>query len=159
MNKRTALWLVIPLLVVAHFFLHLGLSFGRGAPDLLTLALLLAVRETGMGWGGALGFLFGLLEDAFSLLAFGANTLAMTVVGILGAGTRDFFVGDSLLFFFSYLSLGGFLRTLIHWAVAGEALREPFLHAVLVDGGISALYMASVGTFIVILLGGSRALR
>jgi rod shape-determining protein MreD len=159
MKGRTVLWIIIPLLVVAHFLLHVGLSLGRGAPDLLTLALLLAVREVGMGWGGGLGFFFGLLEDAFSVLAFGANTLALTIVGILGAGTRDFFVGDSLLFLFSYLSMGGFLRILIHWAVAGEAMRGPFLSSVLVDGGISALYMASVGTFIVVLLGGSRALR
>ena len=55
------------------------------------LALLLAVRETGMGWAGALGFFFGLLEDAFSVLAFGASSLAMTAVGILGSRTRDLF--------------------------------------------------------------------
>ena len=159
MTRKTVLGILAPLLVVLHFFLHVGLSVDRAAPDLLTLALLLAVRETGMGWGGALGFFFGLLEDAFSILAFGANMVAMTVVGILGARTRDLFVGDSLLFSFVYLSSGKLLRDMIHWVAAGETVREPFLNAVFIDGGIAALYLASVGILLVFLLGGTRELR
>jgi rod shape-determining protein MreD len=159
MTRKTILGILVPLLVALHFFLHVGLSIERAAPDLLTLALLLAVRETGMGWGGALGFFFGLLEDAFSILAFGATAVAMTAVGILGARTRDLFVGDSLLFFFVYLSLGKMLREVIYWVVAGEAVRGPFVNAVLMDGGIAALYVALVGAFLVFLFGGTRVLR
>ncbi len=159
MTRKTVLGILVPLLVVLHFFLHVGLSIDKAAPDLLTLALLLAVRDTGMGWGGALGFFLGLLEDAFSIVAFGANILAMTVVGILGARTRDLFVADSLLFFFSYLTLGKLLRGMVHWVAAGEAFREPFLNAVLIDGGIAALYLASVGIFLVFLFGGTRELQ
>ena len=111
MKRKTLLGLLVPSLVVLHFLLHVGLSMEGLAPDLLTLALLLAARETGMGWGGALGFSFGLLEDAFSVLAFGASSLAMTVVGILGSRTRDLFVGDSLFFLFVYLAWGNFSGT------------------------------------------------
>ena len=39
-----------------------------------------------MGSAAGLGFVFGLLEDAFSILAFGANTIAMTLVGAIGEG-------------------------------------------------------------------------
>jgi len=159
MTRKTLLGILVPSLVVLHLFLHVGLSLKGAAPDLLTLALLLAARETGMGGGGALGFFFGLLEDAFSVLAFGANTLAMTLLGILGARTRDLFVGDSLLFFSVYLSSGKLLRDMLHWVVAGEAMREPFVNAVLIDGGIAALYMASLGILLVFLFGSTRELR
>ena len=126
---------------------------------MLTLALLLAAREVTMGWGGGLGFFFGLLEDSFSGLAFGANTLAMALVGVLGARTRDLFVGDSLLFFFFYLAAGKWIRDLVHWAAAGEGGREPFLNAVLIDGSLAAVYVGLFGLLLILLFGGREALR
>ena len=158
-NGRPVLRFLVPALAAIHFFLHLGLGFGRGAPDLLTVALLLAARELGMGGGGALGFLFGLLEDAFSVLAFGANTLALTLVGILGARTRLLWVGESLLFYFWYLTAGIWLRGLVHWIVSGESLREPFMDAVVVDGSLSALYGAAVGVVLMIPFAGEGRRR
>jgi rod shape-determining protein MreD len=158
---RRRLWyrILVPVLVVLHFLLHLGMGIGRGAPDLLTLALLLALREVGMGGGAGLGFFFGLLEDSFSGPAFGANTLALTLVGALGARTKDLFVGDSLLFYFFYLAAGKWIRDLVHWVAAGEAGREPFLNAVLVDGGLAAAYVALVGLVLIFPFGGREALR
>ncbi len=150
---------LVPVLVVLHFLLHLGMGIGREAPDLLTLALLLAAREVTMGWGGGLGFFFGLLEDSFSGLAFGANTLAMALVGVLGARTRDLFVGDSLLFFFFYLAGGKWIRDLVHWIAAGEAGREPFLNVVLVDGSMAAVYVGLFGLLLILPFGGREALR
>ena len=159
MRRNSLLGLLVPLLVVLHFLLHVGFSMEGAAPDLLTLALLLAARETGMGWAGAFGFFFGLLEDAFSVLAFGASSLAMTVVGVLGSRTRDLFVGDSLFFLFVYFALGKLLRDSIHWVVAGEVVRGSFLTTVIFDGGIAALYMASMGLVLALILGSHRALR
>jgi len=159
MKRRTVLGFIVPGLVVLHFLLHVGIGLGRVAPDLLTLALLLAVRETGMGWGGALGFLFGLSEDAFSVLAFGASTLALTVVGILGSRTRDLFVGDSLFFLFVYLILGKLLRDFIYWMAAGEIMRGPFVNAILFDGLLGAVYLAAVGFLLFLFFGEERALR
>ena len=138
-------WAGVVLLVVLHFLLHLGFGLGRVAPDLLTIALLIAAREVGMGTAGGIGFFFGLLEDAFSVLAFGANAATLTVVGILGARTRDLFVGDSRLFVVSYLGVGKLLRDVIHWIVAGEAVREPFIHAMVTHTLPSAVYVAVVG--------------
>jgi rod shape-determining protein MreD len=159
MTGKQSLRFVVPALVVLHFLLHVGFSIERAAPDLLTLALLLAARETGMGLAAGVGFVLGILEDAFSVLAFGASTLAMTLVGILGARTRDLFVGDSVRFFFVYFGAGKLLRDLIYWVVAGDTVRGPFLSSVLLDGGVSALYMALVGVLIVQSLGGPRVLR
>lgn len=138
-------WGTVALLVVLHFLLHVGLGIGEAAPDLLTVALLVAARAVPPGAGAGLGFVFGLLEDAFSVLAFGANTVAMTVVGAGGAVTRDLFVGDSLLFVVSYLFLGKWVRDLIFWGVVGEAVREPFVDAMVVGAALSALYVSAVG--------------
>jgi cell shape-determining protein MreD len=159
MKRSPLVHILVPVLVILHFLLHLGMGIGRSAPDLLTLALLLAVREMGMGWAAGLGFFFGLLEDSFSGLAFGASTLALTLVGALGSRTRDLFVGDSLLFFFFYLTAGKWLRDLLHWIATGEAGREPFLNAVLVDGSMGALYVALVGLLLLLPFGGREALR
>jgi len=140
-------------LVVMHFVLHVGLGYGRGAPDLLTIGLLLAAREVGLGTGAAIGLLLGLLEDALSVLAFGANTVAATVVGILGASTRDLFVGDSLLFVVSYFFVGKWMRDFVHWVMVGEEVRQPFVDQVVVQGIVGGVYAALVGVAVVTLAG------
>jgi rod shape-determining protein MreD len=140
-------------LVLVHLTLHVGLGWGAGAPDLLTLALLLMARDLGVGHAALLGLLLGLLEDALSVLTFGATSFAMVVVAMLGARTRDLFVGDSRLFAVTYLLAGKWLRDLIQWLAVGEELREPFARAMLVEGSLAALYVAAVGLVVLALLG------
>ena len=91
--------------------------------------------------------------DYFSVLAFGANTFAMTLVGMGGARTREFFVGDSLVFLTSYLVLGKWTRDLLHWIVIGDGLREPFVDAVLVQAPISAVYAGLIGIVVISVTG------
>ena len=145
MSASWRLWGTVTFLVVLHFLIHVGFGLGREAPDLLAVALLVAAREVRMGTGAGLGFALGLLEDSFSVLAFGANTLALTLVGALGARTRDLFVGDSVLFFLSYLFLGKWMRDLVFWAAVGDNLRGPFTDALLVQASFASLYAAGVG--------------
>lgn len=153
---RPRVWVLALILLLLHFFLHVGLSYGRGAPDLLTLGLLLVAREVSAGRAAAVGLLFGLLEDALSVLAFGANSVAMTLVGICGALTRDLFVGDSRVFLISYVFLGKWIRDLVHWGAVGEGLRQPFVEQVLIEGGISSAYVAAVGLLVAELWGLGR---
>jgi rod shape-determining protein MreD len=150
---------LVPILAVLHFFLRTGLGLGSGVPDLLTLSLLLGARELRIGGGAGLGFFFGLLRDSFSTFPFGVYTLALTLVGALGARTRDIFVGDSLRFLFSYLMGGKLLLEGAVWTFAGEAVRGPFVQAVLVEGGTAAIYVALVGVLIILPFGGKEALR
>jgi len=138
-------WVVAISLAALHFLMHVGLGIGNAAPDLLTVALLLCVREVGLGTAAGLGLAFGLLEDALSVVAFGANTVAMTLLGLAGGATRDLFVGDSVFFLISYFALGKFARVLVHWIVIGDALREPFVSQVLVGGLVGGVYAAVVG--------------
>lgn len=142
---RLRVWVLALLLLILHFLLHVGLSYGRGAPDLLTLALLLLAREISVGRAAGVGIVFGLFEDALSVLAFGANSVAMTVVGIGGAITRDLFVGDSRTFLISYVLIGKWTRDLVHWIAVGEGLRQPFVEQVLMEGGIAGAYLAVIG--------------
>lgn len=150
---RGRVWVLVILLVVFHFFLHVGMSFGQGAPDLLTVGLLLWARETDLGRAGAMGLGLGLLEDALSAVAFGANSVAMTIVGVGGAFTRDYFVGDSRFFIVSYFWIGKWVRDALHWASVGDSIRPPFVDYVLVQGAVGGAYAAAVGLVLVAITG------
>ena len=146
-------WGVVVFLVVLHFGLHLSLDLGESAPDLLVVALLIAAREVNIGWGAGIGFVLGLLDDAFSVLAFGSNTFALTLLGMGGARTRDLFVGDSLFFLTSYLVLGKWVRDLLHWVAVGGGLRESFVDTMLIQSPISAVYAGVVGLVVITISG------
>lgn len=145
MSRGVWLWLLVTILVVLHLFLHVGLGLGVAAPDLLTIGLLLAAREVGLGPAALVGLLLGLLEDALSVLAFGANSVAMTIVAIGGAFTRDLFVGDSRLFVVLYFLIGKWVRDVLHWVSVGEGIRQPFVDQVLIQGAIGSVYAAVIG--------------
>jgi rod shape-determining protein MreD len=145
MSKSWRVSIVVLGLTVLHFLLHVGLGLGDVAPDLLTVALLVGVREVEVGWGAGIGLVLGLFEDAFAALAFGASTVAMTIVGIAGARTRDLFVGDSLIFLVSYLFVGKWLKDLVYWIAVGEDIRQPFLESMLIGSSLAAAYATAVG--------------
>lgn len=153
MRSALRIWGVVGLLILLHLGLHVSLGLGEIAPDLLAVALLLGAREVHMGKAAGLGFALGLLDDAFSVLAFGANTFASTLVGIGGARTRDLFVGDSLVFLTSYLILGKWVRDLLHWVAVGEGLRGPFVDTMLIQSSISAVYAGIIGLFVITISG------
>lgn len=152
-DGRPRVWILALLLLPIHFFLHVGLSYGRAAPDLVTLALLFLARETSYGRAAVFGLFFGLLEDALSVLAFGANSMAMTLVAIGGSLTRDLFMGDSRIFLVSYLVLGKWLRDLVYWIAVGPGLRQPFVEQVVIEGGVASAYMAVLGLVVAELWG------
>jgi rod shape-determining protein MreD len=158
-NQRSILfWLVVVLLPFLHFLLQVGFQVGNWTPDLLTLSLLLASREMRMSRAAGLGFLLGVLEDAFSILAFGANTLTLTLLGIVGARTRDLFLGESVQFFLIYLALGTWSRFALHWMVAGEEVRGVPGRVLLLEAPLTALFTAALGLFILFATGSMRRL-
>ncbi len=153
MNRSLVLWGVAFLLPILHFLLHVGFGLGARAPDLLTVGLLVLARELRTGAAAGAGFTLGLLEDAFSILAFGANAVVLTVVGILGSRSRDLFVGDSLVFLASYLALGTWVRFALHWVVAGEEVRGDATRVLLLEAPVAGVYAAAVGMALLLVTG------
>lgn len=138
-------WVLVFMLVVLHFGLRLTLGIEVWAPDLLTLAVLIGARQLHGGPAAALGFALGLLEDAVSLGAFGAAAIAQTIIGYLGARSRDLFVGDSLLFLTLYFFLGAWLQDALYYWIAPGIRRGTTVDALLIQAPLQALYVAVVG--------------
>jgi rod shape-determining protein MreD len=136
-----------------HFVFRVGFGWQTWSPDLSTLGLLVLAREVRSGASAAAGFGLGLLEDSLSSLAFGASTMAMTVVAAVGGRTRDLFEGDSLTFVVAYLFLGKWGRDLIQWVMTAPELREPLQRTLLVDSVVASAYVALVGLALVRLVG------
>src|SRR5262245_49256684 len=145
MRSSRPFWVFFTLLVLLHFLLHIGLGLGASAPDLLTVAVLLGARRLRGFWAATLGLLLGLLNDSFSIGSFGADAVALTVVGYLGAWSRDLFEGDSLLFVGGYLFIGKWLHDLIYWGFARDTARSGFFEQFLLRSPMAALYAAAAG--------------
>ena len=144
-------WVFIGVLVVIHFALHLSFGIEETAPDLITVSVLLAARQVTGGPAAGVGFALGLLEDAVSLGAFGAAAVTQTVIGYLGARSRDLFVGDSAIFLGSYLFLGSWAQDALYFLLAGGVRRGEPVDALLLTAPLEALYAAVVGLVAVVL--------
>ncbi len=130
----------VVILVLVHLMLHVGLGIGESAPDLMTVAVLLAARRMRATTAALLGLLLGVLEDSLALVSFGASAVAFSAIAVLGARSRDLFEGDSLLFVALYLFLGKALRDAIH-----VLLTEAESGMLLSSTPIAALYAMVAG--------------
>ena len=144
-RNPASFWVFFALLLVAHFVLHLALGLGATAPDLLTAALLLAARRVRGAAAAVIGLGLGILSDALSASSFGADAVALTVLGYLGARSRDLFDGDSLLFVGVYLFLGKWLHDALYWVLASE-LRGNAMAQLVIQAPLAALSTAIGGT-------------
>lgn len=138
-------WVFFAFVLVAHFFLHLALGLGDSAPDLLTVALLLAVRRARGSVAAFLGLVLGLLSDALASVAFGAESIVLTILGFLGARSRDLFEGDSLLFIGVYLFLGKWLHDVAYSFLAHQLARGDLVTRLFMQAPVAALYAAAAG--------------
>lgn len=145
-SRAWTFWAFIALLVALDFVLHIAIGLGTTAPDLLTVALLLGARRLGGAGAAALGLVLGLLRDALSLIAFGAEVITLTLLGYLGSRSRDLFIGEGLLFTAVYLFVGKWLHDVIYFMIAGAAVRGPTVTRLLVEAPIAAAYAAVAGT-------------
>jgi cell shape-determining protein MreD len=107
-DRSAAAWnaVAVVALVVAHFLLRpfwVGLPVG---PDLLVGALLVGTLRLRAGHAALFGFALGLLESAMALEGLGGYALALTLLGYLGARSRDLLFADARFYVFSYLFVG-----------------------------------------------------
>ena len=138
----------IAALIVLHLLLHIGLGLGAVAPDLITVALLLASRRMNRALAASFGALMGLLRDALALVAFGADMIALALLGYLGARGRELFVGDSWFFVVVYLFVGKWLHDAIFYALTAVVALSGTVDMVpqlLLRSPIEAAYAAAAG--------------
>lgn len=152
MASRTApsFWVFIVVLVVFHFVLHVAIGLGVGAPDLLTIAVLLAARRLKGSQAAGLGLVLGLLVDGLALTTFGAMALVNAIVGFIGARSRDLFEGDSYLFIAVYIFLGKLVHDVLYFVVTKSAHGQEWT-ALLTPAPLAALYTAVAAIFAIIL--------
>jgi len=145
MDRRWPFVLFVVVLIVLHLFLKVGLGIGFWAPDLLTIALLLAARRMPAGWAAGLGLAIGLIRDSVNLTTFGSDMVVMTVLGFLGSRTRDYFVGDSVFFLGIYLFLGKWLHDAMYFVVSRSIGTRDIVSSLLVEAPIAAALSAFAG--------------
>lgn len=143
-NVGFGFWVFIAILVILHFVLRVGLGYNQLAPDLLVIALLLASRQLSAGWAAGLGLLLGVLDGALVPFALGASALALTVLGFIGARSRDFFSEDNYFLLAVYLFAGKWLFDLLLFFVTGDLFRSGGSYLLLVSP-MAALYAAASG--------------
>ena len=148
MDRRWPFALFIVLLIALHLFLKVGLGIGFWAPDLLTIALLLAARRLPAGWAAGTGLAIGLIRDSVNVTTFGSDMIVMTVLGFLGSRTRDYFVGDSMFFLAIYLFLGKWLHDALYFLVARVIGTRDAFSSLLVEAPITAAYTAFCGLIV-----------
>jgi rod shape-determining protein MreD len=143
------LWLVLGLLVILHFYLRPRLYSGRGAPDFLLLALLIAAFRSRPGTAAMIGFLVGLVDDVLTPARFGAGMMAHTVVAYLAAWGRAIFFADNLLVNAGLFAAGTFLRNLLVLVVSGAGAGA-LLGSVTRWGTMQSVTTAIAGTLVVL---------
>jgi rod shape-determining protein MreD len=146
-GSRLVLGLFLLVLTLLHLLLQIGFGLGTAAPDVLTVALLLGARRMTPPAAAALGLVLGVVNDALALLAFGSGAVVLTILGYLGARTRDLFVGESLAFSAAYLFLGKWLHLLLLALVLrhGRGMAVEWTSLLLVDAPLAGLYAAVAG--------------
>jgi len=97
---------VVVTLVVLHFTLYRFFGRWPAMPNLLIGALLLAALRMRAGYAAFLGFGLGGLEAAMGMEGLGTLSLVFTLVGYLGARSRDLLFADARHYVFIYLFVG-----------------------------------------------------
>jgi rod shape-determining protein MreD len=136
--------LFIGLLVVLHFVLRVGFGYEQLAPDFLVVAVLLAARQMPAGQAAALGFLLGVLEGSLVPSALGETALALTIIGFIGARSRELFLDDNYALVALYLFVGKWLFDVILYTATGDIFGSAASRLLLVSP-LSALYAAAAG--------------
>jgi cell shape-determining protein MreD len=143
-GPRWGFWAFIVVLVVLHFVLRIGLGFAQLAPDLLIVALLLTAREMRAGFAAGVGLLLGILDGSVVPFALGASALVLTILGFVGARSREIFSGESFVFLAAYLFVGKWLYDTLLFLVTGELFQAGASYLLLVSP-LTALYAAAAG--------------
>lgn len=97
---------VIMGLLVLHFALYRFFVRWPMLPNFLVGGLLLGALRVRAGYAALMGFALGMLEAGMGLEGLGSISLVLTVVGYVGARSRDLLFADARHYVFIYLFVG-----------------------------------------------------
>ena len=142
-ERSTWVWsgFSIALLLFLHFLFRPLFVRLPIAPNLLVGALLLATLRLRAGHAALLGFGLGILEAAMALEGMGWYALALTVIGYVGARSRDLLFADARFYVFGYLFVGTWLAETVLLLLGTS---PPGLLRLLIGGAADALLTALV---------------
>lgn len=146
-GNSVAFWTFIVILVFVHLAVHVAFGVQGLAPDFLTIAVLIGSRRLSGAGAAGLGFGLGILNDGLSLDAFGAMAVVYSIIGFMGARSRDLFEGDSLLFVAAYIFLGKWLRDVLYQLLTRSGPWSDMWSA----APMAALYAAVAGVIVLTL--------
>lgn len=132
-------------LVVLYFLLRVGLGLGALAPDLLVVAVLLAARRLRAGHAAGLGFVLGVLDGAAHPLTMGMGAVALSVLGYLGARSREVVGGDSPVLLALYLFAGKWLYDVLVYVLLIKPNLAGPVGSLLIASPLAAVYAAAAG--------------
>jgi rod shape-determining protein MreD len=117
---RLKLAIVLALLVAAHFAVRPRFGPSPLAPDLVLVALLFYAIRSRPGAGAVAGFIVGLLMDAVTPTAFGANAFALTIVGFVSGWLKAVVFPDNLLVNAVFVFAASLARDVLQVLAAGQ---------------------------------------
>ncbi len=151
MGRRYRFWVVLALLVVAHFALRPRLGDPRFTPDFLLIALLFMAIRVRPGLGAITGFVVGVLTDAVAPTAFGAAALATTIIGFGAGWIRSMFVTDNLLINALFVFVAAWLRDIIQVLASNQLESNALLWQLGVLSPLAALSTAAAALVVRVL--------
>ena len=122
-TPRLRLWIVVVVLLAAHFVLRPRLFPSRLAPNFVMVALLFFAIRSRPGAGAVAGFVVGLLTDAVAPTTFGATTIALTIIGYAAGWLKAVVFPDNILVTAVFVFAASWLRDVLELA-ASNALRS-----------------------------------
>jgi cell shape-determining protein MreD len=132
---------VVLILLIVHFTLYRFFVRWPAMPNMMIGALLIGALRLPAGFAALFGFVLGVLEASMGLEGLGTISIVLTIVGYLGARSRDLLFADARHYVFFYLFAGTWLAEFsLMLAMPGG----PHLLEALVLAPISALGTAVV---------------
>ena len=150
---------VLALLLLLHFVLRPFLGESRAAPDLLLLALLIYAIGARPGRAAVAGFVVGLLADALTPVAFGANAFAHVAVGYLAAWVKAVFFAENLLVNAGVIFAGTWVRDLLVLIAGRHVGGAAFFWQLGVWSMLKSLTTAAVGVAVLLVFRRWLAIR
>jgi rod shape-determining protein MreD len=150
--RRYRYWVVLLLLVIAHFALRPRMGDPRYTPDFLLIALLFLAIRARPGLGAIAGFVVGILTDAVAPTAFGAAALATTIIGFGAGWIRSMFVTDNLLINALFVFVAAWLRDIIQVLASNQLEGQRLLWQLIAWSPLAALSTAFAALLVRIFL-------